>query len=185
MTDLSTLSKGIGDLLINLSSEYPVILSAILMLIAAAGVFICASGVLDITKMGRPEHQIKGSTVFWKLLGGSSLVDLSFFAKIWTGTLWAESNPLGISSYVVAANAKTDYSQQAMMAAMGIIVIAGYITLARAYFGISKLGSLSQESRSEMVGFIVSRIVAGSLMVAILHVAKLIDTSAGFNWIPT
>lgn len=185
MNDLSKLGKGIGDLLINLSSEYPALLSGILILIAAAGVFICVSGVFDIMKMGKPEHQIKGSSVFWKFLGGSSLVDLSFFAKIWTGTLWAESNPLGISSYVVSASTDSDYSQQAMMAAMGIIVIAGYVTLARAYFGISKLGSLSEESRSEMVGFIVSRVAAGSLMVAILHVAKMLDTSAGFNWIPT
>lgn len=183
MEDLSKLGKGIGDLLINLSSEYPNLLDAIFVLIACAGVLICVSGVMDVTRMGKPEYQIKGSSVFWKMLGGSSLVDLMFFTKVWTGTLWAESNPLGISAYVVAAESADDYSQQAMMAAMGIIVIAGYITLARAYFGISKLGSLSEESRSEMIGFIVSRIFAGSAMVVVLHLAKAVDKSAGFNWI--
>lgn len=184
MVDLSAMGKGIGDMLINLSSEYPALLDGILVLVAAAGVFVCVSGVFDVMRMGKPEYQIKGSSVFWKFLGGSSLVDLSFFAKVWTGTLWSESNPLGISAYVVTAG-EGDYSKQAMMAAMGIIVIAGYVTLARAYFGISRLGSLSEESRSEMVGFIVSRLAAGSLMVAIIHVAKAIDTSAGFNWIPS
>lgn len=183
MSDLSTLGKGIGDLLINLSSEYPGILDGIMLLIAAAGVMICVSGVFDVMRLGKPEHQIKGSSIFWKFIGGSSLVDLMFFTKVWTGTLWSESNPMGISSYVASANGGGDYSQMAMMAAMGIIVIAGYVTLARAYFGVARLGSLSPESRSEMIGFIISRIAAGSLMVAVIHVAKAVDNSAGFNWI--
>lgn len=183
MSDLSGLGKGIGDLLINLSSEYPALLDGILILIAAAGVLICVSATFDVMRMGKPEYQIKGSSIFWKMLAGSSLVDLMFFAKVWTGSLWSESNPLGISAYVASGDG--DYSKQAMMAAMGIIVIAGYVTLARAYFGMARLGSLSDGSRSEMVGFIVSRIAAGSLMVAIIHVAKAVDNSAGFNWIPS
>jgi len=183
MSDLSSLGKGIGDLLINLSSEYPALLDGIFILVAAAGVMICVSGVFDLMRMGKPEHQVKGSSIFWKFIGGSSLVDLMFFSKVWTGTLWAETNPMGISAFVVSSGGEGDYSQKAMMAAMGIIVIAGYVTLARAYFGISRLGTLSEESRSEMIGFIVSRLAAGSLMVAILHVAKAIDNSAGYNWI--
>ena len=184
MESLSTLGKGIGDLLINLSSEYPALLDGILILIAAAGVMICVSGVFDVIRMGKPEYQVKGSSIFWKFLGGSSLVDLMFFSKIWAGTLWAESNPMGISGYVVTAG-DGDYSKQAMMAAMGIIVIAGYVTLGRAYFGISRLGSLSEDSKSEMIGFIISRVAAGSLMIAIIHVARMIDNSSGFNWIPS
>lgn len=185
MTDLSKLGKGIGDLLISLSSEYPALLNGVFLFFAILGVFVCVSGVFDITRMGKPEYQVKGSSVFWKFLGGSSLIDLAFFSKVWTATLWAEANPLGISAYVVAVDAKTDYSQQAMMAAMGIIVIAGYVTLGRAYAGLAKMGSLSTESRSEMVGFIISRVIAGSAMVLILHLAKAVDKGAGFNWITT
>src|SRR5690554_4951104 len=156
MENLSKLSKGIGDMLINLSSEYPALLDAVFLLAAVVGIMICASGVFDVIKMGKPEYQVKAASIFWKFIGGASLVDLAFFSKVWTGTVWATSDPMGISAYVATAG-EGDYSKQAMMAAMGIIVIAGYVTLARAYIGISRLGSLSEESRSEMIGFIVSR----------------------------
>jgi len=175
---VSTLS----DVFINLSGEYPAILSAILILFAVAGTLISGSAAFDVIKLGkRDSGNIPGAAILWKMVGGASMIDLAFWTHVWTSSLWSVSNPLEISAY---AGGGGDYTKTAIMAVLGFIVLVGYITLGRAYFMITRLGYLSPESRSDLIGSIISRIFAGSLMVAALHVSKAFDNSTGFNWIP-
>jgi hypothetical protein len=57
--------------------------------------------------------------------------------------------------------------------------------LAKAYFATARLGYLSPEARGDVVSGIIARIVAGSAMIACLHIAKTLENSTGFQWIPT
>ena len=115
------------------------------------------------------------------MVASVSLVDIAFWANIWTSSLWQLDDPMGISEY--AANGSANNLETAMYAAIGFIVLAGYVTLGRAYLMVGKIGYLSQEARSDIIGSIIARVVAGSLMIACLHVSKAVDNSAGFNWI--
>ena len=168
---------GLSTAFINLSSEYPVILNSLFLLFAACGVVISSTAVFDVIRAGSKSNQTESTprTVFVKFLGGIGLIDLSFWAKIWSASLWANEDVLGIDSYT--AGSMGGYANEAMMAALGILVITGYVTLARAYFMIAKFGSLGPESRSNMVGSIIARIVAGSALISIIHIAKLIESS--------
>lgn len=181
---LAGVGKGIGDVFINMSSEYPALLDAILFVFAALGVIISAMAVFEVVKMGRRDsmNYSPSAAVWWKMVGGVSLVDLAFWAKVWTDTLWSYSDPLSLSAY--SSGQGEDYSKAAIMAALGITVIAGYIVLGRAYFATARLGYLSPEARGDVISGIVSRIIAGSLMIAALHVAKAVEGSTGFNWLP-
>jgi len=164
----------------NLSSEYPVFLDTILWVFAAIGICISASGVLAIVKMGKRDSGLvtPGSHVMWKLIGGSSLTDLMLWTKAWSGTLWANSDPMGISEYSGGSSA----FEPAIMAAIGILVLTGYVTLGRAYLMASKLGTVSIESRGDLVGSIFARIVAGSALVCTVHIAMAISASTGFGF---
>lgn len=173
----------IGDVFINLSAEYPALLDGILILFAAAGVLLGISAAFDVMKMGRKEtHYTAPNAIFWKMIASASLVDLVFWGKVWTGTLWAVTDPMGISAYSAAGG--DDYSRTAILAAIGFIVLAGYVTLGRAYFMASRLGYLSPEARSDLIGSIISRVAAGSMMIASMHIAEALDNSTGFNWLP-
>jgi hypothetical protein len=181
---LADIGKGIGDVFINLSAEYPALLDGILFLIAGAGVMISATACLEVVKMGRRDSVSyqPSAAIWWKLIGGASLVDLSFWAKVWTDSLWSLSDPMDLSGY--SAGQGEDYSKAAIMAALGIVVIAGYVVLARAYFATTRLGYLSPEARGDVITGIVSRLVAGSMMIACLHLANALEESTGFNWLP-
>lgn len=183
--DMGGMTGTISSAFISLSAEYPDILSGVLFLFAAIGVVISATAVFDIIKLGKSDSQMgssNGGAITGKLIGGVGLVDLSFWARTWAGTLWANENPLGINEY--AASGSGDYANQAMMAALGIIVIGGYVVLGRAYLGITKLGYLTPESRSNMIGNIVSRVFAGSAMVSAMHIARLIGNSTNLSIVP-
>jgi len=183
---LDGIGKGISDIFINMSSEYPALLDGILILFAAMGIIIAATAVLDITKIGSGGSQMgdsRAGAITGKLIGGVGLVDLSLWARVWSSTLWANSDPLGISAYAPTSSGG-DYAEKAIMAALGVMVIAGYVTLGRAYLGITKLGYMTPESRSNMIGNIFSRILAGSALISCLHVARAINNSAGINIIP-
>lgn len=164
----------------NLSSEYPVFLDTILWVFAAIGIFVSASGVLAIVKMGKRDSGLvtPGSHVMWKLIGGASMTDLSLWTKAWSGTLWANSDPMGISEY----SGGSSVFEPAIMAAIGILVLTGYVTLGRAYLMASKLGTVSIESRGDLVGSIFARIVAGSALVCTVHIALAINASTGFGF---
>ncbi|MBF6615599.1 MAG: hypothetical protein ITG07_02625 [Candidimonas sp.] len=183
-SSLAGLGKGIADVFINMSSEYPAILDALLFVFAGAGVIISATAAFEVVKMGRRDsmNYSPGASVWWKMVAGVSLVDLAFWAKVWTSSLWSYSDPLDLAGY--AAGQGEDYSKTAIMAALGITVIAGYIVLARAYFATARLGYLSPEARGDVISGIVSRVIAGSLMIASLHVAKALEGSTGFDWLP-
>lgn len=189
MESIAGFGKGIGNLLINLSSEYSGILDTALLIFAACGVFITLSGLFEFASLGKPSAaggKSSGVSVMWKLFAGASLVDLAFMAKMWTNTLWLDSDPLSISAYTSAAQGGSDhYGADAMMAATGIIVIAGYITLGRAYLAMAKLGKTPDEQRGDVIGFVVARVVAGSAMISILYIAKIIgDSAGGFTLMP-
>ncbi len=176
-------AHSIGDMFISLSSEYPALLKAILIAFAATGVAVSASAVFDFIKSGRKDggNQSTGGVMLAKMIGGSGLIDLAFWANVWTASLWALDSPLGIESYAATGGS---YWLTALMAVLGFIVLAGYVVLGRAYLNMTKLGYMSPDARSDLIGNIISRFIAGTLMIASLHVAKAIDTSAGFNWIP-
>jgi hypothetical protein len=178
-------SGTVSDVFINLSQEYPAILDGVLYLFAGLGVIIAATACLDIVKLGKTNNQVASpaGAIAAKIVGGVGLVDLSVWAQAWSATLWANDNPLGISDYVVSNNSD-DYATSAALAALGFIVIAGYVVLGRAYLMITKLGYLSPDARSDMVGNILARIFAGSAMVSALHVARAINNSAGLSLIP-
>lgn len=166
-------------MLLNLSREYPVILDAIIFFFACIGMWIASSGVLDIIKMGRRDTGLvtPGAHIFWKLLSGSSLVDLMVWTKAWSGTLWANSDPMGISDY---SGGGGTYNV-AIMTALGIMVITGYIAVGRGYMMLSRLGTVSIESRSDIVWSSMARIVAGTALICVLHIASAFENSLGFG----
>ena len=167
-------------MLINLSREYPVILDSILFFFAAIGVMIASSGVLDIIKLGRRDTGLvtPHSHIFWKLLSGSSLVDLMVWTKAWSGTLWATSDPMGISDYSSGGGSY----DAAIMAALGIMVITGYVTVGRGYMMLSKLGTVSIEARGDVIGSSMARIFAGTALICVLHIAEAFEVSTGFGF---
>lgn len=83
--------------------------------------------------------------LFWKMIAGASLVDIAFFASGFTASLWMYDDPLDMAQYSV--NSEENYAQAATMAVLGIMVIAGYVAVGRAYLSISRLGYLTPEAR--------------------------------------
>ncbi|MDH4602458.1 MULTISPECIES: hypothetical protein [Pseudomonas syringae group] len=180
---LSSIGISIGDMFVNLSAEYPVILDMVILVFATAGVIISASAIFDFIKLGGRDRGNGGSPIAYKMIAGCSLVDLAFWTNVWTDTIWSQSDPMDISSYTSSAG--HDNGLVAIYAVIGFLVIVGYVTLGKAYYQVSRLGYLSPEARGDMWGSIISRVVAGSLMVASLHVAKMFEDSVGFNFIPS
>lgn len=185
-TGVTDFVGGIASVFINLSAEYPAILDGILILCAFAGVIISSSAVFDIIRSGNRSNQVESTprVVLAKFVGGTGLIDLAFWVKVWSASLWANSDVLDISSYS-ADSGMGGYANEALMAAIGIMVITGYVTLARAYFFIARLGHLSPESRSNMIGSITARIVAGTLLISLLHVSGYVQGSTGLKLITT
>jgi hypothetical protein len=180
---LTGVGKTLSDVFISLSAEYPALLSAIILIFAFGGALICASACIDFMKMGKRDQQSAGmGGVFTKLLGGSAMIDLAFWAKVWTDTLWSLSDPMDIASY--SAGAGESNAKVALYAAVGFLVLVGYVTIGKAYYQITKLGALAPEARADVKMMIVSRVVAGSAMIAAMHLSKVIDESTGFNWLP-
>jgi hypothetical protein len=167
------------SMITNLSMEYPVFLETILWMFAVVGVLISANAVISIIKLGKRDHGLvtPGAHIGWKMFGGASLVQLSLMAKAWCGTLWQESGDLGISQYS-GAGGNWD---AAINAAVGIMVLAGWVTLGRAYVMVTKLGTVSIEARGDLVGSIAARIVAGTALICTIHVASAIGASTGFK----
>lgn len=165
----------------NLSSEYPVFLDTIFMVFAVAGIWISAGGVLAIIKLGKRDSGLvtPGSHIAWKLIGGSSMVDLSIWGKAICGTLWADADPMGISEYSGGGGGAFE---PAMMAAIGILVLTGWVTLGRAYMMASKMGTVSIESRGDLMGSIIARLFAGSALVCTVHIATAIGASTGMGF---
>lgn len=163
----------------NLSGEYPVLLDTILMIFAVMGIWISANGVIAIIKLGKRDSGLvtPGAHIAWKLIAGSSMVDLALWTKAWSGTLWANSDPMGISEYSGGGS-----FDPAIMAAIGILVLTGYVTLGRAYLMASKLGTVSIESRGDLMGSIMARIFAGSALVCTVHIALAIQASTGLGF---
>lgn len=180
----SGIGQTLGDAFISLSSEYPALLNSIEVLMAGTGIVIASSAVVDVMKTGRRDSGSGGAgtgAIFAKMLGGSALIDIAFWANVWTSSLWSLDDPAGIGSY--AASGGSDNWHTAFMAVIGFIVLSGYVVLGRAYLMVTKLGYLSPDARSDLIGNIIARIFAGSLMVAALHVSEAFDTSMGLNWV--
>lgn len=178
-------SQSIADMFISLSSEYPAMLQFIYLVFGAIGVAIGVIGLFQLFGIGNRnsgDEPVSVKKVLWKLFGGASLIDLSLWCSVWSDTLWMNSSDIGMESYVASSGG--DYGQAALMAALGIIVIAGVITMGRAYMSAAQIGTVSGRDRSTLGWNVISRIVAGSLMISSFHVAKLFDTSASFNWLP-
>lgn len=175
----------IGQMFINLSSEYEIILEGIFWIFAFIGLCLAISAVFDIVRIGDSNSDAKArmSAIWWKMFSGASLIDISYWTGAWAATLWANTDPLDISQYVVSSDSGGDNSRIAMMAAIGFIVLAGYVTLGRAYIAIANLGNLSADARGSAIGGIFARICAGSCMVVSMHVASMFENSTGFNWI--
>lgn len=178
-------SKSIADLFISLSSEYPAMLQFIYVVFGAIGVAIGVIGLFQLFGIGNRnsgDEPVSVKKVLWKLFAGASLIDLSLWCSVWSDTLWMNKSDIGIESYVASSGG--DYGQAAMMAALGIIVIAGVITMGRAYISAAQIGTVSGRDRSTLGWNVISRIIAGSLMISSFHVAKFFDNSASFNWLP-
>lgn len=184
LDSLAGAGNSIADIFINLSSEYGAILDLIFFAFAALGVLICASCFFDIIKFGKSDslNYSPGASFFWKMIAGASLVDIAFFASGFTASLWMYDDPLDMAQYSV--NSEENYAQAATMAVLGIMVIAGYVAVGRAYLSISRLGYLTPEARGGMIGTIAARIIAGSALIASMHIAEVLDQSTGWNWVP-
>lgn len=176
-------ASSIADSFINLSAEYPALLNAIFLIFAALGVVVAATAVLAIIKKGSRDAGQESSFggIATQMLGGVLMVDLSFWASSLTDTLWSMSSPLDIAGY--AQQGAADYWQTAFYAVIGFMVLAGYVVLGTVGWKISQLGKLSPESRSNQLGSIISRILAGSAMVASVHIAQALDDSMKINWL--
>jgi hypothetical protein len=168
------------SILTNLSAEYPAFLDFIFLAFAVIGIMISASAVIAIIKLGDKNNELvtPGSHILWKLFAGPSLVNLALLARAWGGTLWANSDPLDIGQY---SGSGTGWDA-AVMAAVGIMVLAGYITLGRAYMMMSKLGTVSIDARGDLMGSIFARIIAGSALIFTIHIAQAIEASSGFGF---
>ena len=183
---LGNIGVGMSDVFVNLSAEYPALLTFIFVCFAAAGILISASAVFDLIKIEDRNQASQGSAkaIFAKMIGGSLLIDMAFWASVMGDSLWSYADPLGIESYS-ASSGSDDLGQTALMAVIGFIVLAGYVVLGRGYFMITKLGYLTPDARSDLIGSIISRIAAGTAMIACLHIAKAIDNSTGLMWLPS
>lgn len=165
----------LGQMFIELSAEYPAIISAVTIIFAGIGIVIASSAVFDIIRAGRRDSANPvTSAVFWKMLGGASLVDLMFWARTWSETLWLNTDDLGVGSF---ADSGDGYWSQAATAAVGIFVITGYVTLGRAYLAATRLGYATPDNRADLVSQIFARIVAGSLLISSMHVASFFENS--------
>lgn len=182
-SQLGSVGISIGDMFVNLSAEYPVILDMVILIFAATGVILSATAVFDFIKLGGRDRGNGAAPIAYKMIGGCSLVDLAFWTSVWTSTIWSQTDPMDIGSY--ASSAGQDNGLVAIYAVIGFLVIVGYVTLGKAYYQVTRLGYLSPEARGDMWSSIISRGVAGSLMVASMHVAKMIEESVGFNFIPS
>lgn len=184
LSELAGIGTSIGDVFINLSSEYPALLDTIILIFAVIGIFIASYAVFDFIKMGKRDQmqESPAKAIMWRLISGGVLVDLAFWAKVTTGTVW-NADPLGISSYT--GNSNGDYGQTALMAAIGFIVLAGYVVLGKAFVMTGKMGYLSPDARSDLGWSIIARIISGGTMIACMNVAQYLNNSTGFNWIPS
>lgn len=171
-----------ADMFVNLSSEYPDLLDAIFFIFAGCGVLITLPAVIEIIKSGdrNKQHSSVGS-ITSRMLFGSLLVDLAFWGKVLCDSLWSLDNPLGIESY---ANGGGDPSQVALYAVIGFMVLTGWVTLGRAFLMGGKLGYLTPDARSDLIGSIIARVAAGSAMVASIHLAGVFGDSTGFSLMP-
>lgn len=185
MEALQKSGAGIGQVFINLSSEYPGFLLMVYILMTALGVLIVMSGLVELGRMGKPgRSEASFVSVFWKMFGGGSLTILSYSVNAWTSSLWANTDPLDITKYVVSGAAVTPdggYSEAAIMAATGIIVLTGVVTIARAYIAIARLGKVPEEQRGDLWGYIISRLVAGSALVSVMYLVKAFSEAAGME----
>lgn len=179
---------GMSSAFISLSAEYPAILNGILLIFAFCGLIISSSAVFDVIRSGnngvRMQAKSTSGVIMGKFLGGTGLIELAFWAKVWSASLWANTDVMGIESYT-ASSGMGGYANEAMMAALGILVITGYITLGRAYFAIAQLGQLSSEARSNMIGSIIARILAGTALISVLHLSGAIQASTDLKLITT
>lgn len=186
MEAVTEAGSNLGRLLINLSEEFPGFLDLFFILMTGLGVLIIISSLIEIAKMGKAGEMDKSSwgSVFWKQFGGGSLAIFAFTINAWTKTLWANDDPLNINAYVVDPTTVTGagdlgYGAGAIMAAMGIIVLTGVVTMARAYIGIARLGKVPESQRGDLWGYIVSRLVAGSALISALYIVNAIGEAAG------
>lgn len=172
-----------ADMFVNMSAEYPDYLDAIFFIFAGVGVFITLPAVFDIIKSGDNNKQYSSvGSISARMLFGSLLVDLAFWGNVFCDSLWSLDNPLGIESY---ANGGGDQSQIALYAVIGFMVLTGWVTLGRAFIMGGKLGYVTPDARSDLIGSIISRVVAGSAMVASLHLAGVFGESTGFSLMPS
>tara|TARA_R110001592_G_scaffold33503_9_gene115999 strand:+ start:1795 stop:2340 length:546 start_codon:yes stop_codon:yes gene_type:complete len=179
--DVHALAENISGIFINLASEYSAILSGLFIIFAFIGFCISGSSVFALLKAGDAHRQQPvWGVIAAKMVGGVGMIDLSFWAKTWSATLWSLDDPLGIEEYSSYA-AGTDYAQAAMYAALGFMVICGYVTIGSAYLKITQLGYLSPESRGNQLGSIFSRILAGSALISCMHIAKALGNSTGLS----
>lgn len=172
--------NGIAEMLVNLSQEYSAIFDFILFFFAAVGVLISASGCYNICRLGDQAAQVATpvSRVLWKLLAGPLLVNLAITANALSASLWMNQNELGVDQFVSSGSSTWE---TARVAALGIMFLAGFITIGRAYMMAANLGSVSVESKSSLIGNIISRIVAGSALTVISVILETVKLSTGFS----
>nr|AMP42383.1 hypothetical protein [uncultured bacterium IN-11] len=180
---LGKVAKGLGDMFINLSSEFPALLDVIQYLSAAGGILIGGSAVFTLIRKGRrgAGGEVSLGGIGIQMIAAASLVELSLWMKVFSSTFWMNGDNLDINQFVVSGGGG-DYSKQALAAALGIMFIAGYITLARAYFMLARFGrEQNDSSRSNLLGSIAARILAGSALVSILRISEAFQNSTGFQ----
>lgn len=165
------------ELVVSFSSEYSSLLAAIMNVFAFIGFLIFCIGVFQIVKLGRRDNGLVTpvSSIGWKLIAGASLVNFSMWVKVWSGSLWANSNPMGLDGYSGGGSG----FEAALMAALGLMVITGYVTMGRAYVMMSRIGTVQIEARSDLVWSVLSRFVAGSALIMSLHLKDVISKSVG------
>lgn len=171
--------KGIADFFISFSSEYPAILDFIVYAAAFVGVMLVASSIFELVRMGKNAHTQQSRASFFSIttknVGGVFLMAFIWSVGLFSGSLWSEHDPLNLGKYDMSA-AKGDYSEQAIAAATGFIILTGCVVLFRAYLALAKLGSLPEDQRGEQWGYVISRLLAGSVLVCITTVVGMFQS---------
>lgn len=174
--------KGIADFFINLSAEYTGALTFITWAAAFVGVLLVASSVFEFVRVGRAPNmmQEKGSwqSITSKNVGGVFLMSFVWSVEMFSSTIWMDNDPLNLAKYDVSASTG-DYSEAAIAAATGFIILTGAVVLFRAYLGIAKLGGVPEQQRGDQWGYVLSRLVAGSALVCAPTVVSLISSYKG------
>jgi len=134
----------------NISSEFPIIESALMIFIVCSGVMISAWGVLDFVRLGNPRYQSSPTKVAVKVIVGAATVQLVFLmmsiAEVFFGERALAMNESLAMTYADKAAAAGDPTKMLLFTIFGFLVLVGWVTGLRAMISFARIGSQGQAS---------------------------------------